>query len=292
MSFGQFHAPVLAAFVVVQMLVAGAVAAVLLRFRERRYPGSLVRSNVRGLQVPAILGDALVGGAFPGLLLLALLQGRVTRMAQTVAVALVLVVMWAAGAWDDRRGDERPRGFHGHLGALRSRSLTGGLLKIIAGMFAGFVAAFFLPAGTASPLAHAVETILLVGLAANLINLFDRAPGRAGKITLLVGVPLGLFGSVLWAVAAAPVFGALVYCLLPDMRERAMLGDAGANPLGAVLGVGLAASLAEPGRLVAIAILLALNLASERWSFSKAIEATPALRWFDGLGRKDQVASK
>ncbi len=71
-----------------------------------------------------------------------------------------------------------------------------------------------------------------------------------------------------------------------------MLGDAGANPLGAVLGVGLAASLDEPARLVAIVVLLALNLASEKWSFSKAIEASPPLRWLDGLGRPDQLAPK
>ena len=60
-----------------------------------------------------------------------------------------------------------------------------------------------------------------------------------------------------------------------------MLGDAGANPLGGVLGLGLALSLDETWRLVAIGVLVLLNLASEKWSFSKLIErvrAAPGLR--------------
>lgn len=292
MFFGHFQPAVLAGFVAVQMVVAAGAAFVVLGWREQQHPPTLVRTNVRGIRVPAILGDALVGGALPGLLLLMMLQGRLTRMAYTIAVLVVLIVMWAAGTWDDRRGDERPRGFRGHLSALRGRSMTGGMLKIIAGLLAGLIAALFLPDGGAGHLAHIGETILLVALSANLVNLLDRAPGRAAKMSLLVGLPLALFGAVHWAVAAAPVLGALVYCLGPDLRERAMLGDAGANPLGAVLGVGLAASLGEPGRLVAIGVLLVLNLASEKWSFSKAIEATPPLRWLDGLGRKDEVAPK
>lgn len=292
MFFGHFRPVVLAAFVAIQMFVAAGASLFVLRWRERQYPPSLVRTNVRGVRVPAILGDALVGGALPGLLFLMVLQGRLTRMAETIAVLVVLLVMWAAGAWDDRKGDERPRGFGGHLRAMRERSMTGGMLKVVAGILAGFIAALLLPEGGAGHLAHVAETILLVALSANLVNLFDRAPGRAGKVVLLAGLPLAVFGAVQWGVAAAPVLGALAYCLGPDLRERAMLGDAGANPLGAVLGVGLASSLTEPGRFVAIAVLLALNLASEKWSFSRVIETTPPLRWLDGLGRKDELAPK
>ena len=249
--------------------------------------------NVRGIPVPVILGDALVAGSLCGLLVIlaiaVLLKGY---WGTAAALVIVMEIMWVAGAWDDRRGDERPRGFKGHLGAARARSLTGGVVKIGAGAVAGLAASALLSTRGASPGAHVVECVALVALSANLINLLDRAPGRAAKSALLVGVPLGFAGEASWAAPAAAVLGALLYCLLPDLRERAMLGDAGANPLGAVIGVGLIQSLTEPGRLVAIAILLALNLASERWSFSRAIEATPPLRWFDGLGRKDEVASK
>jgi UDP-GlcNAc:undecaprenyl-phosphate GlcNAc-1-phosphate transferase len=71
-----------------------------------------------------------------------------------------------------------------------------------------------------------------------------------------------------------------------DLSARGMLGDAGANPLGAVWGLGLAAATGTFGRIVTIAVLLVLNLASERWSFSAAIDRTPILSALDRLGRK------
>ena len=273
--------------------LAGFAAHAIFRACTERAGSPPTRINVRGIEVPVVLGDALVGGSLIGTGVVALLMSRAGRVrGETVAVLIALIVMWAAGTWDDRRGDERPRGFRGHLGALRSRAVTGGLVKIGAGAVTGIVVAAFLPVRGADPMPHVIETVALVALSANLINLFDRAPGRAGKVSLLLGVSILLFGHLPWMVSATPVLGALVVCLVHDLRERGMLGDAGANPLGAVLGVGLAASLDEPARLFSIAVLLALNLASERWSFSRAIEASPPLRWFDGLGRQDQVASK
>jgi uncharacterized membrane protein len=64
-----------------------------------------------------------------------------------------------------------------------------------------------------------------------------------------------------------------------------MLGDAGANALGAVVGT---LFLAGPMWLLwaAAAVLLALQLASERVSFSRVIEANRVLRAADRLGRR------
>ena len=64
-----------------------------------------------------------------------------------------------------------------------------------------------------------------------------------------------------------------------------MLGDAGANPLGAL--VGLAALELEPVRLwVALVVAIALNVASEFTSLGEAIEAWPPLAAIDRLGRR------
>jgi hypothetical protein len=65
-----------------------------------------------------------------------------------------------------------------------------------------------------------------------------------------------------------------------------MLGDAGANPLGAAAGVGLAVALSQGGRIAAIALLLVLNAASEVVSFSRVIERVPWLRFVDRIGRE------
>jgi UDP-N-acetylmuramyl pentapeptide phosphotransferase/UDP-N-acetylglucosamine-1-phosphate transferase len=265
-------------------LAGAGIARGLAELRLRAPPDRLMRTNVSGRRVPAVLGGP---NAIAALLVLVLLQmGAVLgwSAARTdeigIAVAVVVVVMTLAGAFDDLRGDERPRGFKGHLRAAASLRLTGGLVKLAAGVAAGVTAGLLAADGVAL-----AEIALLVALMANLVNLTDRAPGRAGKVSVVVAVPLVVFGDPDWGIAAAGLLGALAGCLPLDLSERAMLGDAGANPLGAVLGLGLGVALETPGRLAAIALLLLLNIASERWSFSRAIERVAWLRTLDDIGR-------
>jgi hypothetical protein len=247
----------------------------------------LVRTNYRGRRVPAVLGEALIGGALVALAALALFRAAGWEDAPTrrmsAAVGLLILILGAAGAWDDRRGDERPRGFKGHLGAVRTGRLTGGLVKLLAGGLAGLAAGWILSRDAMAT----IEVGLLVALAANLLNLLDRAPGRAGKVGALGGLLLLPFASQGWLAAVGGVFGALAALLPLDLRERGMLGDAGANPLGAVLGLGLATALSQPGRWLAIVLLIGLNAASERWSFSDVIGSNPVLKRADMLGRRE-----
>ena len=65
-----------------------------------------------------------------------------------------------------------------------------------------------------------------------------------------------------------------------------MLGDTGANLLGAVLGLAVVLETSRPVRTVVLIALIFLNLASERVSFTKVIDATPGLRHLDRLGRR------
>lgn len=250
-----------------------------------------MRTNVAGERVPAVLGEAvLVGSAGVVACIVAgglagwdVLEG----VRVPAALATVVVVMAAAGRWDDLRGDERPRGFGGHLGALKGGRITGGLVKIAAGGAAGLTCGLILSGELLSgDLWMVLEAVFLVALSANLLNLLDRAPGRAAKLWLVLAVPLFAFGEPVWAIAASGMLGT-VLCLLPsDLGERAMLGDMGANPLGAAVGLGLLVSLERPYRVAAILVLLALNLASERYSFSTIMERNALLKKFDGLGRR------
>jgi glucosyl-3-phosphoglycerate synthase len=114
---------------------------------------------------------------------------------------------------------------------------------------------------------------LLVALAANFLNQLDTRPGRALRAYLalapLVRAPL------LPAVLVAPY----------DLREMAMLGDAGSNALGAMLGLSSVDRFTGRGRKLAIAALVGLNLLGETHSIGELIERTPGLSHLDRLGR-------
>lgn len=157
--------------------------------------------------------------------------------------------------------------------------MTTGVAKIAGLGAAGLVAGALVGAGPADA---AVNAGLVAG-GANLVNLFDLRPGRAIKVTGAASALLALRPGGASHVAA-PV-GAALAMLPDDLGERAMLGDAGANALGAMLGVAAASTLPRAGRVAALAAVTGLTVASEVVSFTRVIERTPALRWVDMLGR-------
>jgi UDP-GlcNAc:undecaprenyl-phosphate GlcNAc-1-phosphate transferase len=181
-------------------------------------------------------------------------------------------------------GGHSARGFYGHLWALAHGRVTTGVVKLIGGgVVALVVVAPFEVEATGRLLADAA----LVALCANLANLFDRAPGR----TIKAG--LGAFVLLLLAVRSsedlsgiAVVIGATLGLFLDDLHERLMLGDAGSNVIGAVLGLSVVAVCAPATRDLTLLAVLALNVAGELVSFSKVIDAVPALRAVDQAGRR------
>lgn len=198
------------------------------------------------------------------------------------AAAFAGVTGAAAGALDDHRGSGAVRGLRGHLKALRQGQLTTGAIKLgaigVAGMWAGWRVA----EGNVFRRAAAGA---VVASSANLLNLLDLRPGRALKAGLVVATPLALRDGPGRDVAVAAV-GAAAGLLPADLTERAMLGDTGANCLGALLGVALVAGASTRRIVASLAVLAGLTAASEVVSFSDVIDATPSLRWFDRLGRK------
>ncbi len=87
----------------------------------------------------------------------------------------------------------------------------------------------------------------------------------------------------LWALGlfAGPALVAGAY----DLRERAMLGDTGANLLGALAGLWLVLTLSGTGQLIALAVLVVITVYGELRSISALIERTPGLRELDSWGR-------
>jgi hypothetical protein len=181
------------------------------------------------------------------------LVGWVVGLRRELPVAAVAALGLADDLWS---GGER--GFRAHLGSRR----TTGVLKLVGIPLVGLLAT------------RRLSGALLVGLAANFLNQLDTRPGRALKVYVLAA-----------PFARAPIAAAVI--LAPyDLREMAMLGDAGANALGAMLGLRSVSKLTGRGRWSAIGALAGLTLLGETRSLGELIERTPVLRELDALGRQ------
>jgi hypothetical protein len=263
-------------------------------------PGDEVwgRTNHRGEPVTLLEGPAFVAGAAAAGLVAPGLPPRMRG-----AVLLAGAGGGLLGAYDDLAGSGGSRGFKGHLTALARGEITSGAVKILGIGAAGLAAAAVAGTGSRSKPAAAVDVLIngaLVAGGANLLNLFDLRPGRAIKVGLLAGAPLAAAGGRVGpggrvtaapaAVVAVPL-GAAAALLPEDLGERAMLGDAGANALGALLGLA-ATRLGRGRRLAILAGVVGLTGASEFVSFTKVIQSTPPLHWFDMLGRRPAPAPR
>jgi UDP-GlcNAc:undecaprenyl-phosphate GlcNAc-1-phosphate transferase len=205
-------------------------------------------------------------------------------------VVLAVVGFGFLGFLDDLGGVGQSGGFRGHLRALARGELTTGAIKLFGGTALSIVVVAI--GSYARNVPQLIADAALVALAANLANLLDRAPGRVLKggavVFAVLAVGTGL-GNELAGTALA--VGALLALLVPDLRERAMIGDVGANALGAVLGVGVVVTCSPEVRIAALVGVAALNLLSEVVSFSKVIDRTPPLRFLDRIGREPPDAA-
>jgi UDP-N-acetylmuramyl pentapeptide phosphotransferase/UDP-N-acetylglucosamine-1-phosphate transferase len=275
--------------------------------------GSHTRLNYRERPLPFPFGVLIVAAALIALIplvLLARLASSEVFHPELLPIALYTLGVAALGLIDDTLGEARaglsvasgaidqparpggdaleeparpaPRGWRGHARAALRGELSTGTLKAAGSLGLALFAMSF--DGLSKP-----RWLLAVGvlvLATNVFNLLDLRPGRAIKAFVLLGAGLTL-GSLdarpLWSLGlfAAPALVAGLY----DLRERAMLGDTGANLLGALAGLWLVLTLSQGGQLIALALLVAITLYGELRSISALVERTPGLRALDSWGR-------
>lgn len=237
-----------------------------------------VGMNYRGEAIPAALGPALLLGYLPGAAAVQWLGGA----APSFALLFLLLGFALLGLWDDLIS-EKTRGFKGHFGALRRGRLTAGFLKAFTALLVTLLFAGSLPL----PPGRQVLALLLLLLSANGLNLFDRRPGRALKL-FFAGALLLIFLTREPGPAARMllplVVGALAVAPL-DLAGRGMLGDCGANMLGALLGAGAVLFLPAAPQLLLLVAWAALHLFCEFSSLSEVIERSALLRCLDQLGR-------
>lgn len=255
---------------------------------------ALMRSNYRGAALPTAVGvliplTVLVLVAAGHLALLSSNRpalwytfGRTTVLAATAFSLL--------GLLDDIAGVGQSGGFRSHTRSIVSGNLSTGAVKVVGGAAAGVLVAARVPVSDPDVLS-ALRDGAVIALAANLSNLLDRAPGRtvkfsafafAGAVAVAGWSQLAEISSL---AAPAVVVGASIGLLWPDLREKMMIGDAGANPLGALVGMSwLVAMPTSDARWILLAFLVLANAASELVSYSAVIDRVGPLRWFDRLG--------
>lgn len=219
----------------------------------------------------------------------------------------LVLVAFALGLVDDAFGTGADRGFRGHLGAIARGRLTTGGMKLFGISLASLIAAVIVLHSRTDAYSMALAPTLLaipagagIALSSNFVNLTDLRPGRALKVYSALSV-LGVVSSAVGLVPASArsvrevaasvvvlglfAFGPVLAVWRYDLGERGMLGDAGANSMGVFAGLLIVAGLPAWGIIVFFVLMFALNLASERFSFSRVIESSALLRRLDALGR-------
>jgi UDP-GlcNAc:undecaprenyl-phosphate GlcNAc-1-phosphate transferase len=274
----------------IALAVSAALAAALLpRWCTDMVRTGLVATNWRGAEVAFPLGALLISVSLVALVPVAVLDDRADLdllepdLRRWFGFILGVALL---GLLDDMLGrgerGEGPRGWRGHAAAVLSGHLSTGAIKAIG--------AFGLAAYAASGLGREwpgyLADLLLLLLATNMFNLLDLRPGRVEKgfALLLAGLCLGA-----WTLAPVELLGLFIGPVAIGaaltLRERAMLGDVGANLVGALAGVALLVTLGDDARLIALAALIALTIYGEFRSISETIERLPLLRQLDSLGR-------
>jgi UDP-GlcNAc:undecaprenyl-phosphate GlcNAc-1-phosphate transferase len=263
--------------------------------------GGHTRPNYRERSLPFPFGVLVLAAAPLALIPLMLIQGlgsTAVLYPQVLPVAVYALGVLALGLLDDvltpgatpgpagpagrAAATGAPRGWRGHGAAVLRGELSTGALKAAGSLGLALLAMSYLGLSNGRWLLAAGVLVL----ATNLFNLLDMRPGRSIKAFVLLGGGLAI-GSTdlrpLWTVGifAAPILVAGLY----DLRERAMLGDTGANLLGALAGLWLVLTLSETGQLIALALLAVATLYGELRSISELVERTPGLRELDSWGR-------
>jgi UDP-GlcNAc:undecaprenyl-phosphate GlcNAc-1-phosphate transferase len=249
----------------------------------------LVRENYRGALLAFPLGAVLATAALVTLAPLAFLNDRADldllepALRQWLPYLLGIAFL---GFLDDALGRGEavatPRGWRGHWAALRQGSLSTGAIKAVGALA---LAAYVVSGRGLESWRYLADVALLV-LTTNLFNLFDLRPGRAEKALALLAAGLCLGAWTFEPLELLGIFaGPVLVGAWLTLGERAMLGDTGSNLIGAVAGVWLLTTLGANGRLVALAMVLALTIYGELRSISRTIDSVPPLRWLDSLGR-------
>lgn len=232
--------------------------------------------NYLNQEIPVGLGLVFVITIVPAILI-AIILSQVPWL-QGAIYLVTLLSFGLLGLIDDTLGSREARGFIGHFRALAHGNLTTGALKALLGGVIALLVAWITTDGFFNALINALN----IALFANLTNLLDVRPGRAGKFFIFSSLVLFLLGNR--SLILLYVFTSVLGYIKWDLNAKVMMGDVGSNVLGAVLGL-VMVELAIIYRVIVSILLVVIHLYAEQYSLTQLIENTEILKFFDQIGR-------
>ncbi|MDD4694556.1 MAG: hypothetical protein PHD88_09235 [Firmicutes bacterium] len=161
---------------------------------------------------------------------------------------------------------EKAKGLKGHFLKLRNGVITSGVIKLV------FI--FILSMGLAFVFRrpNLYVDAALTALVSNTLNTLDTRPKRAVNFYLIALFILVLSRETdLFRLLALALSGILFVLIPYETQEKTMLGDAGSNLLGAVLGLCLwKSSITVKIALIFFGVLW--QVFADRYSFSKLLD--------------------
>ncbi|MBP9114752.1 MAG: hypothetical protein KBF89_00215 [Acidimicrobiia bacterium] len=242
-------------------------------------------TNYRGNKILSIGGIHFLFSIFI-LASVTLIISNIKTYKGAVSYSLILIIIGFAflGLIDDLLGNKDSQGFKGHIRSLLHGRLTTGGLKLFGGPIICILA--FMPSVHSLGYLTLICDVIAISLIANLTNLFDLAPGRSLKISIVVIIFCLIFSTNNeWQYGVLGILAVLLYF---DLKEMLMLGDIGSNSIGAMLGFSIVNIVNINQTYIVIAIALVLNLLSEFVSFSLIINKFIPFRILDTFGQSKE----
>lgn len=192
------------------------------------------------------------------------------------------------GLIDDIFGSRNATGLTGHFKKMITKGqITTGALKALAGFFAAVIVSMELSPGNGVFNVQTITNVFIVALSINAVNLLDLRPGRAGKGFLILSLFLAAAGIENPGMTYLSVILASVAAFIPfDLGSRVMMGDAGSNTLGFILGYAALYLPEWPYKAVYLIFLVGLHLLTEKYSLTRIIENNKILNYIDMIGRR------
>lgn len=238
-----------------------------------------VRKNYQGFDIPVSIGISI---PMTIIIVFSFFQIFSWYEASYHLFLIGIITISFLGFIDDMLGQRDTLGFKGHFNQLfKGRLTTGGLKALGGGLIAFFLALFF-----SSTWYDVIINSLIIALFANMLNLLDLRPGRAvkGFIFFFLLIIILAKGNIDW-VLISPILGAVLIYFPADLKAQVMMGDAGSNVLGLILGYLCILYFSFYFRLGVLIFLILIHIYTEKYSLTKTIENNSLLRAIDNWGR-------